>query len=174
MRPSLVEGRGEDCLIEIMNCLGLIRRWLGWFLSDYFLPNPAQALMLNNAPIRHRKSHFARCHLDLFSCLQSWYIALPASTKLSAYGCSCQRAFEFFGYKISAHRFCYSRLRLKHIMLSPTSTPMDEKLCQSHATMLFNSELLICVCIQKCVCDFTSYLTSSLVQNTSTCINLLK
>lgn len=85
------------------------------FLSDYSLPNPAQALMLNNAPIRYRKSHFARCHVDLFSCLKSWYIAFPASTKLTAYGCICQKAFEFFGCKISAHRSCYSRLRLKNI-----------------------------------------------------------
>jgi len=50
---------------------------------------------------------------------------------------------------------------------------MDEKPCQRHAMMLFNSELVICFSVQKCGCDFTSYLTLSLVQNTSTCINLL-
>jgi len=54
-----------------MNCLivfGLIKLWL-FFFKDYSLPNPAQALMLNNALIRYRKSHFACCHVDLFSCL---------------------------------------------------------------------------------------------------------
>lgn len=34
-------------------------------------------------------------------------------------------------------------------------------------------QLLICFSVQKCGCDFTSYLTLSLVQNSSTCINLL-
>jgi len=95
------------------------------FFKDYSLPNPAQALMLNNALIRYRKSHFACCHVDLFSCLYSWYIAFPASTKLSAYGCICQKAFEFFGNKIPAHRFCYSRLGLKNITKTYTDKHTD-------------------------------------------------
>ncbi len=66
------------------------------------------------------------------------------------------------------------------VLLFPTEAETHQAItdkhtdgCQSHATMLFNSELFICVCVQKCGCDFTSYLTSSLVQNTSTCIHLL-